>query len=83
MEFSIKCTKRGYVLIRVDGEYSQHAHIRSKKTCDLLIDLIKKGKMPRSKYLKGSCKRLLTEKEYESLVENDKPRYYNVGRKHA
>lgn len=77
MTFTIKQTKRGYVLIRDGGKYSQHAHIKKECTCKFVIDCIKKRKMPRSKYLKGSVKRLLTEKEFNEMIVKEKPKYIN------
>jgi len=68
-----------YIVRRTDGEYNQHAHISTMGGCRLLIDCIKRNKLPKSKYLVGSCKRLLTEKEYESL-KKPKDCYYNVNR---
>ena len=68
-----------YIVRRTDGEYNQHAHISTMGGCRLLIDCVKRNKLPKSKYLVGSCKRLLTEKEYESL-KKPKDCYYNVNR---
>jgi hypothetical protein len=75
-QFFIKQNSRGYIVIRRGGEYKQHAHVKKLQTCNLLIDLIAKNKLPDSQYLRGSCKRLLTEEEY-SLLRPRKQMYYN------
>lgn len=79
IELEIKKNSRGFILIRADGEYSQHAHIKSINTCRTLISLINKNKLPTSKYLQGSCRRLLTEEEYSQLRPS-KQMYYNVNK---
>ena len=66
-----------YVVKRVGGEHKQHAHISTYKGCKILIDCIKKNKLPMSNYLKGSCKRLLTEEEYNRL-RKPKDKYVNI-----
>lgn len=68
-----------YIVRRVDGEYSQHAHISTHKGCKILIKCIKRNKLPKSNYLKGSCKRLLTEEEY-SRLRKPKDQYININK---
>lgn len=68
-----------YIVRRANGEYSQHAHINTHKGCKLLLDCIHKNKLPKSQYLKGSAKRLLTEEEYKRLRKS-KDYYYNVNK---
>lgn len=66
-----------YIVKRVDADYSFHAHISTYKGCRLLIDCIKKNKLPKSDYLKGSCRRLLTREEYNRL-RKPKDQYINI-----
>ena len=80
IEFEIKRNSRGYIVIRVGGEYKQHSHHKTLKSCHDLIKLIECNKLPKSKYLKGSCKRILTQEEYSQLRPS-KQTYYNVGYK--
>ena len=68
-----------YIVRRTDGEYNQHAHISTMSGCRLLIDCIKRNKLPKSKYLVGSCKRLLTEGEYSQL-RSSKQMYVNISK---
>ena len=79
IKFEIKRNSRGYIVIRKGGAYSQHAHISTLKVCHDLIKLIELNKLPRGRYLKGSCKRLLTEEEYNQLRPS-KQMYYNVNK---
>lgn len=68
-----------YIVRRVDGEYKQHALVPTMKGCLLLIDCIYKNNLSKSKYLIGSCKRLLTDDEYKRL-RRPKDYYYNVNK---
>ena len=68
-----------YIVKRVGGDYSFHAHISTYKGCKILRDCIKKNKLPKSDYLKGSCKRLLTREEYDGL-RKPKDRYNNANK---
>ncbi|MDB4302116.1 hypothetical protein N9924_00975 [bacterium] len=72
----------GWIVKRIGYEYSYHAHIKNKKSCVLLIDLIHKNRMPKSTWLKGSVKRLLTEPEYKEFTRvcDRKQKYHNVQR---
>ena len=79
IDFTIKQNSRGYILIRENGDYEQHAHLKDEATCHTLIKLIKNNKLPTSSYLRGSCIRLLDEEEYAMLKEK-KQKYYNVNK---
>lgn len=68
-----------YIVRRIDGEYKQHAHISTMNGCKLLVDCIKRNKLPKSNYLKVSCQRLLSEEEY-SRLRPSKQMYYNVNK---
>ena len=68
MEFVIKRDhSRGWVIIRVGYPYEFHAHLRTKQGCRQLLNFIKKGLLPKNEYLVGSCRRLLTEEEFNKL----------------
>lgn len=77
--FEIKQNSRGFILIRKGGEYSQHSHHKTLRSCRELIKLIELNKLPKSKYLKGSCQRLLTMEEYNQLRPS-KQMYCNVNK---
>jgi hypothetical protein len=77
MEFIIKKDSgRGYVVVRKGGEYPQHAHLTTMNGCRQLLYYIHKGLLPKSSYLQGSCRRLLTDAEYDGL-KRPKQKYYN------
>lgn len=80
IEFEIKHNDRGYIVIRKGGAYSQHSHHKTLRSCHEVIKLISINKLPKSKYLRGSCARLLTDIEYKQLRPS-KQMYYNVGYK--
>jgi len=73
-KFNVIKNSRGYIIIRIEGTYEQHAHIKTKDACRLLIRLIEANKLPTSHYLQGSCKRLLAQEEYSQLKR--KTQYY-------
>ena len=75
----IKDSNRGYIVRRLGGEYSQHAHVNTINGCRMLINFIHSGLLPTSKYLQTSCRRLLTEGEYTRLKQK-KQRYINVNK---
>ena len=68
-----------YIVSRVDGEYPMHAHISTMNGCRLLIRFIHTNRLPTSKYLQGSARRLLTDEEYSQLKPS-KQRYCNVNK---
>jgi hypothetical protein len=73
----IKDSTRGYVVKRKGGAYEQHAHLTTMNGCRQLVYYIHHGKLPKSKYLQGSCRRLLTDEEYQQL-KKPKQKYYNT-----
>ena len=81
MDIKLEIVKQhgGYIVSRIDGEYSQHAHISSVNGCQLLIRFIRQNRLPTSTYLQGSARRLLTEDEYSQLRPK-KQRYHNVNK---
>lgn len=81
MRFTIKKTSHDHVVIRINGEYSQHAHFRSNSGARKIIELIMHNKRPTKKYFITAAKRLLTDEEFEQLKGGRKQKYYNVGKK--
>lgn len=85
--FKIIQDSRGYVLINTEGEYKNHAHVKKRSTCELLIRLIKRKIVPKSRYLRGSCKRLTLDTDYIDKIErkqakdSQKPAYFNTKKK--
>ena len=80
MTFYVRQDKRaGWVIIRVNGHYEQHAHIKSMAGCQQLLRLIEMGLEPKSDWLQQSARRLLTDEEYQKL-KRTKDKYVNRGR---
>ena len=81
MDIKLEIVKQhgGYIVSRVDGEYSQHAHVSTMNGCQLLIRFIRQNRLPTSTYLQGSARRLLTDEEYSQLRPK-KQRYHNVNK---
>ena len=79
IDLAVKKSHKDYIVIRVGGEYSQHSHHKTIRGCNELIKLIECNKLPRSKYLRGSCQRLLTQEEYDQLKPS-KQMYININK---
>lgn len=78
IKFKPRCDERPWLLVRVGGDYSQHAHLKSKSDCIKVRHLIDINKYPYNSEYKIAMKRLLTEEEFKSL--DKKQRYYNSNR---
>ena len=66
---------RPWLIKREQGEYSQHAHMRTKKDALQVRKLIDCNKYPYCKDYKIAMQRLLTEEEFKKL--DKKQRYFN------
>lgn len=69
------CEERPWLVIRENGEYNQHAHLRTKKEALKVRNIIDRWVYPYNKNYKIAVKRLLTEEEFKSLDKKD--RYIN------
>ena len=78
IKFKPRCEQRPWLLVRVGGDYEQHAHLKSKSDCIKVRHLIDISKYPYNKDFKIAMQRLLTEEEFKSL--DKKQRYYNSNR---
>lgn len=78
IKFKPRCDERPWLLVRVDGEYEQHAHLKSKSDCIKVRHLIDINKYPYNKDFKIAMKRLLNEEEFKNL--DKKQRYFNSNR---
>lgn len=68
-DYKILKASRSYIVKNVIGEYSNHGHFTQLKTCYLIIKLIRKRQVPRSKYLRGAALRISTDKDYVNKVK--------------
>lgn len=78
IKFKPRCDERPWLLVREGGDYSQHAHLKSKKDAVKVRNLIDAWRYPYCPEYKAAMKRLLTEEEFKSL--DKKQRYYNSNR---
>lgn len=84
--YKIIKTYRDYTLINLKGEEKNHAHVQKTDTCFLLIRLIKKQIVPKSKYLQNAVLRLTTDEKYIEKILNkqaknkNKQQYFNVNK---
>lgn len=73
----IKKVKCGWILYDDTGN-GRHSHFRNKKSAKECLTLIKKRQLPEKPYYVESCRRLLSNKEFERLrARKEKQRYYN------
>ena len=75
IKFKPCCDERPWLIVREDGEYEQHAHLRTKQEALKVRNLIDRWVYPYNKNYKIAIQRLLTEEEFKSL--NKKDRYFN------
>lgn len=75
IKFKPRCDERPWLIVREGGEYSQHAHLRTKKEALKVRNLIDRWVYPYNKNYKTAVQRLLTEEEFKSLDKKD--RYFN------
>ena len=81
IKFKPRCHERPWLLVRVDGEYEQHAHLKTKKDAVKVRNLIDSWRYPYCPEYKVAMKRILTEEEFKSL--DKKLRYFNPSKKRA
>lgn len=74
----LKNLDRPWLLKRVGGEYSQHAHFYTKKDAAAVRRLIDSNKYPYCKSYRIAMERLLTEKEFKRLKR--KCKYININK---
>ena len=78
-EFIVKPTGDGdFVVVRTT--LHTHAHFASKKGALDLIDILCKGRLPKSEYFIQASKRLLSTAEFLALNNKSKQRYINQQR---
>lgn len=75
IKFKPCCDERPWLIVREDGEYEQHAHLRTKQEALKVRNLIDRWVYPYNKNYKIAIQRLLTEEEFKSLDKKD--RYFN------
>lgn len=81
IRYKPRCDERPWLLVRVGGEYSQHAHLKTKKDAVKLRNLLDKNLMPYSEEFKTAARRLLSEKEYKKLENSNSKAYKGIKKK--
>lgn len=72
-----------YTIINTKGSYDNHCHVNKRATAELLCRLIKNKRVPDSKHLRESAKRVSTDWKYigkiEIKIEKDREKqlYFN------
>lgn len=85
-KYKILKGSRGYTLINLKGEEKNHAHLKKQNTCMVLIKLIERQLVPKSKYLQNAALRLTTDEKYKEKILNkqaknkNKQQYFNVNK---
>ncbi len=72
----IKNYDRPWLIKRVDGNYNQHSHLKSKKDAIKVKEMIEINKFPIKKDQQLAVQRLLTDDELRRL--NRKQKYINI-----
>ena len=68
---------RGWIVKRMDiDNYEMHAHLTNVEACRRLVRLIENGLLPKNTWMQGSCRRILTNEEYQRL-KKPKDKYLN------
>ena len=68
----------GFVIIRVNGEYEQHSHVKTMGGIHQILRLIELGLEPRQPWMQEAVRRILTAEEYAKL-KRCKEKYVNRG----
>ena len=74
----LKNLERPWLLKRLNGKYSQHAHFYTKKDAEMVRRLIDSKTDTYSNGYKVAMERLLTKKEFKKLKK--KERYININK---
>ena len=85
-DYKILRASQGYIVKNLNGDYKNHGHFSQLKTCCLIIKLIQKRQVPRSKYLREAAIRISTNKDYVNKVKHkiqkdkNKQKYININK---
>lgn len=81
-DYKIIATGREYVLRNRRGKYKHHGHFRKLSTCYLMIKLIRKMEVPKSKYLQDAALRISINEDYKNKIfkKRDKQHYVNINK---
>lgn len=85
-EFVILKDRKGYVVVNTRGSYDNHSHVKTEKTAELLVNLVRNKVVPNSPYLIESARRVTLDESYRVSLETkqgrlqNKPKYVNINK---
>lgn len=86
-DYIVKEISKGYYLYnRKRLSADEHTHIKTQKTCEDLIDMIYRSKIPDSNYLRRSVLRICRDKKFLRMVEHkmekdrQKPKFVRINK---
>lgn len=68
---SKRITTTQSMVVRLNGSYDMHTHLKSMFGARKLLELILKGEMPMNPYLNESARRILMDEEFSKLELNE------------
>lgn len=83
----LKLGEKSYIVTNTQGKYENHGHFKKENTCYLIIKLIDKRQIPKSRYLIESARRITTCERYKKELElkqeknRQKQYYFNPSKK--
>lgn len=79
-DYKILEASRDYLVVNTKGKHENHGHFKKLKTCYLIIKLIQTQQVPKSRYLRESVIRIVTDIDYTNKakrkIEKDRNRQY-------
>lgn len=75
-----------YTIINTKGGYENHCHTYTENTAKMLCRLIKNKRVPKSKRLRKSAKRVTLDEKYQNEIDikiekdRQKPKYVNINK---
>ena len=78
LPYIIKKVHDGWI-VTIDGR-DEHSHFNKRKGCLILIKTLYQGKMPNNPYFREAARRILTDDEFSSLIDHQKPHYININK---
>lgn len=70
-DFNIKKSRGQYVLYNRKSTKGAHTHIKTKRTCHMLVDWVCNKIIPKSNYLKVSAMRISRDEKYIEMVKDN------------
>lgn len=78
LDYVVKKVHDGWI-VTVEGR-DEHSHFNKRRGCMILVKTLCRGKMPRKPYFREAARRILTDDEFRSLIDHNKPHYININK---